>query len=451
MNKIHLIACGGAVMHNMMIALHLKGYHITGSDDAIYDPALSRLKKHGLLPKQMGWDENNITEDLDAVILGMHARIDNPELHKAQELGLKIYSFPEFIFENSRDKKRVVIGGSHGKTTTTAMIMHVMKSLGKDFDYMVGSIVQGFETMVKLTQDSPVIILEGDEYLSSPIDMRPKFHLYHPQIAMLTGIAWDHVNVFPTFENYMEQFDIFVRDLEPGALLFYFKEDKNLQNIIARYPHVNAQPYTTPEYYIDNENISHIQSDGKDYPLQIFGEHNLQNMEGARMICETLGISRDDFYTAMRDFAGAARRLELLYSSDKLIVYRDFAHSPSKLKSTVEAVSRQYHDARVIAVFELHTFSSLDASFLPEYAHCMDEADLALVYFDEETLKQKRKNLNEADVRSAFGNNVDVYSKPGSLHEKIKTLLMEADEKTILLLMSSGNFGGIKWLVTGDQ
>jgi UDP-N-acetylmuramate: L-alanyl-gamma-D-glutamyl-meso-diaminopimelate ligase len=444
MKNIHLIACGGAVMHNMMIALHLKGYQITGSDDAIYEPALSRLKKHGLLPSSMGWDISNITPDLDAVILGMHARKDNPELIRAQELGLKIYSFPEFIFENSRDKKRVVIGGSHGKTTTTAMIMHVMNSLQKDFDYMVGSLVQGFETMVKLTKESPVIILEGDEYLSSPIDPRPKFHLYHPHIAMLTGIAWDHVNVFPTFENYIEQFDIFVRDMEAGSSLFYFGQDQILRDIAAKYQHVKSVAYDTPEYYIDENNITHITNSGHDYPMQIFGEHNLQNMEGARMICGTLGISNDQFYKSMMEFTGAAKRLELLHSTDNLIVYRDFAHSPSKLKSTVEATCTQYKDSRVIAVFELHTFSSLDRSFLPHYSHCMDGADIAIVYFDKETLKQKGKELYEDEVKKAFGDKVTVISEPEKLQKEIYGL-MGNKEKTILLLMSSGTFGNSKW------
>ena len=430
-------------MHNMTIALHLKGNIITGSDDAIYEPAKSRLEKYGLLPSIMGWDPDRITQELDAVILGMHAKKDNPELLRAQELGLKIYSFPEFIYENCKDKKRVVIGGSHGKTTTTAMIMHVLHALGKSFDYMVGSQVQGFETMVKLTEDAPVIILEGDEYLSSPIDMRPKFHLYHPHIAMITGIAWDHINVFPTFENYVLQFDIFVETMEKDAYLFYFGKDAYLKAIADKYSHIRSKSYETPSYAIDEENTTHLLYGDKEYPMQIFGEHNLQNMEGAKMVCEQLGISNDEFYTAMQSFTGAAKRLELIHQSDNLIVYRDFAHSPSKLRSTVQAVKQQYDDRKSIAVFELHTFSSLDPDFLPQYSHSMDPADEAIVYFDEETLKQKNRVLNAEEVKVNFGEGVKVFSDPKLLQEEIYKLI--GNEPAVLLLMSSGTFGGAKW------
>ncbi len=441
--RIHLIACGGAVMHNMTIALHLKGNKITGSDDAIYEPAKSRLEKYGLLPAIMGWNAGSITNELDAVILGMHAKIDNPELLRAQELGLKIYSFPEFIYENCKDKIRVVIGGSHGKTTTTAMIMHVLHSLDKSFDYMVGSQVQGFETMVKLTEDAPIIILEGDEYLSSPIDMRPKFHLYKPHIAMITGIAWDHINVFPTFENYVAQFDIFVETMERDTKLFYFENDEYLKAIVDKYPHVKSEPYNTPSYAIDEENATHILYGDKTYQMQIFGEHNLQNMEGAKMVCECLEITNDEFYTAMQSFAGAAKRLEQIHSGDNLIVYRDFAHSPSKLQSTVKAVKQQYEHKKTIAVFELHTFSSLDPNFLPQYQHTMDAADIAIVYFDKETLKQKNRILNADEVQINFGPDVKVYSDPELLQEEIYRLAGE--EPAVLLLMSSGTFGGSKW------
>ncbi len=441
--RIHLIACGGAVMHNMTIALHLKGYHVTGSDDAIYEPAKSRLEKYGLLPDRLGWDANRITTELDAVILGMHAKKDNAELLRAQELGLKIYSFPEFIYENCKDKIRVVIGGSHGKTTTTAMIMHVLHVLHRKFDYMVGSQVQGFETMVQLTEEAPIIILEGDEYLSSPIDMRPKFHLYKPHVAMITGIAWDHINVFPTFENYVEQFEIFVECMAPLTKLFYYENDANLRRIAANNTRIHSKAYRTPSYTIDDENITHVLSGEKTYPLQIFGEHNLQNMEGARMVCECLEISADAFYSAMQSFTGAAKRLELLHNSDKLIVYRDFAHSPSKLAGTVKAVKQQFKNKKLIAVFELHTFSSLDRNFLPQYLNCMKDADMALVYFDEETLKQKNKALTIEEVKAGFGANVKVFSKASLVEEEIYKLTQA--HPAVLLLMSSGTFGGIKW------
>ncbi len=441
--RIHLIACGGAVMHNMTIALHLKGYKITGSDDAIYEPAKSRLAKYGLLPEAMGWDSSRISVELDAVILGMHAKKDNPELLHAQALGLKIYSFPEFIYENCKDKVRVVIGGSHGKTTTTAMIMHVLHLLQRKFDYMVGSQVQGFETMVQLSEEAPIIILEGDEYLSSPIDMRPKFHLYKPHIAMITGIAWDHINVFPTFENYVEQFEIFVKSMAPLTKLFYYENDVNLKIIAENNTQILCESYNTPSYTIDDENTTHVLSGAKTYPLQIFGEHNLQNMEGARKVCECLEISADAFYTAMQSFTGAAKRLELLHSAEKLMVYRDFAHSPSKLTGTVKAVKQQFKNKKLIAVFELHTFSSLDHNFLPQYLNCMNDADIALVYFDEETLKQKNKTLTIEQVKDGFGGNVKVFSKASLLEEEIYRLTKE--NPAVLLLMSSGTFGGIKW------
>lgn len=441
--KIHLIACGGAVMHNMTIALHLKGYEITGSDDAIYEPAKSRLEKYGLLPPAMGWDTSRITSNLDAVILGMHAKKDNPELLRAQELGLKIYSFPEFIYENCKDKTRVVIGGSHGKTTTTAMIMYVLHALNKSFDYMVGSQVAGFETMVQLTKEAPIIILEGDEYLSSPLDMRPKFHWYKPDIAMITGIAWDHINVFPTFENYVSQFDLFVATMQPNTRLFYFEDDEHLPTIAASHPQVISKPYNTPAYTIDDEGITHITHDGNSYALQIFGAHNLQNMEGARMVCECLNIPAHDFYTAMQTFSGAARRLELMHQSESLIAYRDFAHSPSKLKSTVKAVKQQFKGKRLLAVFELHTFSSLDANFLPQYAGSMNDADEAIVFFDEETLRQKNKVLDAAVVKQHFGANVQVFSNSALLQDEIYRRIYT--EPTVLLLMSSGTFGGLKW------
>lgn len=429
-------------MHNMTIALHKKGYHITGSDDAIYEPAKSRLQKYGLLPEP-GWDASRITPELDAVILGMHARKDNPELLRAQELGIKIFSFPEFIYENSRNKTRVVIGGSHGKTTTTAMVMYVLKALGKPFDYMVGSQVEGFETMVQLTDEAPVIILEGDEYLSSPIDLRPKFHLYRPHIALLTGVAWDHINVFPTFENYVEQFDIFVRTMAPGTSLFYFNGDPYLQKIAAAHPHVKSRSYGTPEYSIDTHNQTQLEHNGTHIPLQIFGEHNLQNMEGARCICNALGVTDEAFYNAIKDFTGAARRLERIHTSGNLLVYRDFAHSPSKLKSTVKAVHTQYPNHRMIAVFELHTFSSLDAHFLPEYKNSMDDARHAIVFFDEETLKQKNRELTVEEVQDVFGPHVQVINQPGSLQQLVHSLI--TTQPTVLLLMSSGTFGGISW------
>lgn len=435
--RIHLIACGGAVMHNMTIALHLKGNNVSGSDDEIYEPASSRLKRYGLLPEKTGWDPERITKDLDVVITGMHARPDNPELLRAKELGLKIYSFPEYIYESSKEKTRVVIGGSHGKTTTTAMIMHVLNSLEMDFDYMVGAQLQGFDTMVKLSSEAPLIILEGDEYTASPIDLRPKFHLYHANVALLTGIAWDHVNVFPTFEKYLEQFRIFINQLEEGAPLIYFADDSNIQKVVAeRTSKPKLIPYTTPNHRIEN-GISIIEHEGKEFAMQIIGSHNLQNMEGARLVCKELGIDGFAFFNAMQNFTGASKRLELFKKNDTTTIFRDFAHSPSKLKATISGVRHQFPERKLIACFELHTFSSLDKNFIPQYAGCMDDATFAMVYFNEHTLKQKNRELDVVEVRNGFGPQVEVYTDAELMKKRIVELLKPG---TNLLLMSSGTF-----------
>lgn len=357
--KVHFIAIGGSAMHNLAIALHKKGIKVTGSDDVIFEPSVSRLAKHGLLPKEYGWYPEKITSDLDAVILGMHARPDNPELLAAQQARLKIYSYPEYIYEQSKDKLRVVIGGSHGKTTITSMILHALQVAGKAFDYLVGAQLEGFDTMVGLS-DAPLMIIEGDEYLSSPIDRRPKFHLYRANLAVISGIAWDHINVFPTFENYIEQFATFINTMEPNGTLFYAGNDEVLQKVIADDDStINKLPYHAPAYEVNN-GVTSVLFDDKAYELQIFGEHNLLNLEAAKNICNQLGIATDDFYNSMRTFKGAARRLELIGKSDSTNIYKDFAHSPSKLKATIHAVKTQFPERKLIACMELHTFSSLN-------------------------------------------------------------------------------------------
>ena len=436
--NIHILACGGAVMHNIALALHQLGHTITGSDDEIFEPALSRLKQAGICPEAFGWFPEKITNELDFIILGMHARADNPELLKAQSLGLKIYSFPDYVYEHAKNKTRVVIGGSHGKTTTTAMIMHVLKTLGKSFDYLVGSQLEGFDTMVKFS-DAPIMIIEGDEYLTSPLDRVPKFLKYHPHIAMLTGIAWDHINVFPTWENYVEQFHLFIQSIEKDGVLVYFNGDENLC-ALAKNSSSKCLPYNTPFYHIRNNKV--VVGKNERHTLEIFGEHNLQNAEGACKVCQELGISEDNFYQALSSFKGTAKRLEKVHQTKQLTVFRDFAHSPSKLKATIQAVRAQFPMHQLVSVFELHTFSSLNKQFLPQYAHCMDDSNIAMVYFNPEVIAHKKlEPIEKQDVILGFGPQVSAVSEIQTLKSKVSDVISLSEQTpTVLLLMSSGNF-----------
>lgn len=438
--RVHFIAIGGSAMHNLAIALHLKGFNVSGSDDEIFEPSKSRLKKHNLLPQAEGWQPDLITANIDAVILGMHARKDNPELLKAQEIGLKIYSYPEYLYEQTKDKKRVVIGGSHGKTTTTAMIMHVLKKLKLEFDYMVGAQLEGFDTMVKLTQEAPIAVFEGDEYLSSPIDLTPKFHWYKPHVAMLTGIAWDHMNVFPTWDNYISQFTIFANTIQHNGSLIYFDEDMELKTI-AKNCKLNTLAYNTIEHKT-NDGRTTVTWQGKSYPMEIFGNHNLQNLNGARLVCNELGIGDDAFLKAMQSFKGAAKRLQLLNKNEASNIYLDFAHSPSKLQATVSAMKQQFDKRKLIAVMELHTFSSLNKKFLPQYQGTMNEADVSVVFFNPEVLKHKKlPEITKKDVFSAFGqSNLMVITEPNELIDWLK---QQNYNDTNLLIMTSGNFSGV--------
>ena len=442
--KIHLIAIGGAVMHNLAIALYKKGYEVTGSDDEIFDPAKSRLAKYGLLPDKHGWFPNKMTEDIDIVILGMHARKDNPELAKAYKLGIKTYSFPEYLYEQTKDKKRVVIGGSHGKTTITSMVMHVLNQSDIKFDYMVGAQIEGFDTMVKLTHDAKIAIFEGDEYLASAIDRRPKFHLYKPHIALLSGIAWDHINVFPTFENYVDQFKIFVDKIVEDGCLIYYSGDRHLQNIVfSTRETVRLVPYSTPKHET-KDNTTWLIDGGSKYPLSVFGEHNLQNIAGARHICNQLDISDEQFYESIIAFKGAAKRLQLLKKSNSTSIFLDFAHSPSKLKATTRAVKDQFPKRKLVACMELHTFSSLNQNFLEEYKNSMKKADSAVVFFNPETIKHKKlESISKDQVQKAFGgSNITVINDTEEFKNYIYNLNLENSN---LLLMSSGNFHGINF------
>lgn len=439
--RVHFIAIGGSAMHNLAIALQKKGYQVTGSDDEVFEPSKSRLKNLGLLPEKEGWFPESITAELDAVILGMHARQDNPELLRAQELGLKIFSYPEYLYEQTKDKIRVVVGGSHGKTSITSMIMHVLRFNQIKFDYMVGAQLEGFDTMVSLTEDAQIAVFEGDEYLSSPIDLRPKFHLYFPNIALLSGIAWDHINVFPTFPFYVEQFQIFADLIQPNGSLVYFGNDENLQQVAVKTrDDVQKLPYQAHPSVIEN-GITYLVSGDKKIRLQIFGDHNLQNISGAQLVCRQLGLKDEQFYAAIAEFKGAARRLEILASNDVCTVFNDFAHSPSKLKATTEAVKKQFPERKLVACLELHTFSSLKKEFLPQYKNCMDAADLAIVYFNPHTIEHKKlEQISELQVMEAFDTpNLVVSTNSDELFDFLKELNWQ---NTNLLLMTSGNFSG---------
>ncbi|MCH3881854.1 UDP-N-acetylmuramate--L-alanine ligase [Tenacibaculum aquimarinum] len=440
--KIHFIAIGGSAMHNLAIALHQKGYQITGSDDTIHDPSKSRLAKYNLLPEEFGWFPEKINSNLDAIILGMHAKKDNPELKIAQELGLKIYSYPEFLYEQSKNKTRVVIGGSHGKTTITSMILHVLNYHDKKVDYMVGAQLEGFETMVHLTEENEFIVLEGDEYLSSPIDMRPKFHLYKPNIALLSGIAWDHINVFPTFENYVEQFSIFTDSLVNGGIMVYNEEDTIVKEVVeSSNNHIKKYEYNTPKHSIEN-GITFLETEEGDLPLEIFGNHNLQNLAGAKWICQHMGIDEDDFYEAIVTFKGASKRLEKIAENSSTVIFKDFAHSPSKVSATTTAVKNQYNNRTVLACLELHTYSSLNADFLAEYKGALDNADKAVVFYSPHAVKIKQlEEVSEQQIANAFEkDDLIIYTNP----QEFKEFLFQQDLKNkAVLLMSSGNYGGL--------
>ncbi|WP_411768654.1 UDP-N-acetylmuramate--L-alanine ligase [Winogradskyella sp. A3E31] len=440
--NVHFIAIGGAAMHNLAIALHNKGYKVTGSDDTIFDPSKSRLEAKGLLPQSFGWFPEKITSDLDAIVLGMHAKVDNPELLKAQELGLKIYSYPEFLYEQSKNKTRVVISGSHGKTTITSMILHVMHYHDRDVDYMVGAQLEGFEVMVKLTEENDFIVLEGDEYLSSPIDRRPKFHLYKPNIALLSGIAWDHINVFPTYDNYVEQFNIFVDSIVRGGSINYNEEDAEVKRVVeASENQIRKLPYGTPEYTVEDGETLLDTPEGP-MPIEVFGAHNLSNLAGAKWICQHMGIDEDDFYEAISTFKGASKRLEKIAESKTSVAYKDFAHSPSKVEATTKALKYQYPDRTLVACLELHTYSSLNAEFLKEYKGALDAADVAVVFYSPHAVEIKKlEEVTKEQIATAFErDDLVIYTNP----DEFKTFLSSQEFKNkSLLLMSSGNYGGL--------
>ena len=440
--KVHFIAIGGSAMHNLAIALKNKGFEVTGSDDAIFEPSKTRLEQKGILPKEFGWFPEKITADIDAVILGMHAHADNPELARAKELGLKIYSYPEFLYEQSKEKTRVVIAGSHGKTTITSMILHVLSFHNKEIDYMVGAQLEGFDCMVKITEDTDFMILEGDEYLSSAEDRQPKFLHYHPNIALISGIAWDHINVFKTFDDYLEQFRKFTESITSGGVLVYNEEDEEVVKIVENsQKYFRKLPYKTPEYSI-REGKVYLKTSMGEIPLSVFGKHNLLNMEGAKLICQQLGIMEEEFYEAIMSFKGASKRLEKVERKDGGILYKDFAHAPSKVKATVAAFKEQFKQEKTYGFLELHTYSSLNPIFLEQYKGAMDGLDTGVIFYSEEALKIKRMEpISPEMIKEKFGNpDLKVFTNAESLYEYWNTL-----DKTqgAYLMMSSGNFGGL--------
>lgn len=444
--RTHFIAIGGSAMHNLALALHNKGYQVTGSDDAIFEPSKTRLEKKGLLPEELGWFPEKISSDIEAVILGMHAKSDNPELLKAQELGLKIYSYPEFLYEQSKNKTRVVIGGSHGKTTITSMILHVMHFHNIEVDYMVGAQLEGFDTMVHLTETNDFIVLEGDEYLSSPMDRRPKFHLYQPNIALVSGIAWDHINVFPTYENYVEQFETFIKLITNGGILVYNEDDAEVKRVAeAATNPIRKLPYTTPKYTVEN-GVTLLETPEGPMPIEVFGAHNLNNLAGAKWICQNMGVDEADFYEAIASFKGASKRLEKIAENKNNVAYKDFAHSPSKVSATTKAVKEQYPDRTLIACLELHTYSSLNPEFLKEYEGALDAADVAVVFYSPDAVKIKQLDAITADQIGKAFNREDliIYTNPAAFKEYLFHLKYDT-EGIALLLMSSGNYGGLNF------
>ncbi len=441
--NVHFISIGGSAMHNLALALKEKNYNITGSDDEIFEPSKSRLAKAGLLPEEMGWFPDKIHSGLNAVILGMHARADNPELLKAKELGLPIFSYPEYLYEQSKNKTRLVIGGSHGKTSITAMILHVLQLAKMPIDYMVGAQLKGFDTMVKLTEEAKVMVLEGDEYLSSPIDRRPKFHLYKGNIAVLSGIAWDHINVFPTYENYLDQFRIFIDTLEPNSTLIYCELDKDLKALVEAHPRkdITKIPYQAHPHHVE-KGTTFLELENSTIPLLVFGHHNMQNLQAAHLSCKALGLTDKEFYTHIQSFRGAAKRLELIAKNNNSNVYKDFAHSPSKLKATIKAVRDQFGTQKLVACMELHTFSSLNKEFLQEYKNSMDSADVSIVYYNPHTIEHKKlEDISPDEVKNAFGNeNILIFNNSEALKNYLES---QNWTDTNLLLMSSGNYDGI--------
>ena len=443
MRKVHFIAIGGSAMHNLAIALHRKGYDVTGSDDEIFEPSRTRLEREGILPEELGWHPEKLNDSYDAVILGMHARIDNPELIRAQEIGLKIYSYPEYLYEQSKDKIRIVIGGSHGKTTITSMVLHVMKDAGIDTDFMVGAQLEGFDVMVRLSDTAKYMVIEGDEYLTSPIDRIPKFHKYHPHIAVISGIGWDHVNVFPTFDSYLEQFRIFINTIENNGCLIFDNTDVEARRL-AESSKVTHLGYGIHPYHSNDGKTFLSLDNGDEVEVRIFGEHNMKNINAARLVLNRIGVTDEQFYNSIKSFKGAARRLENLIDNKEKgnVVFRDFAHAPSKVLATVNAIREKYPEKYFLAVFELHTYSSLSEVFIDHYANCLDKCDKAVVFYDPHAVAVKKLDMmsDERIIKGFNRDDISVVHSKKELLDLIKTLNIN---NVVAGFMSSGDFNGL--------
>ena len=443
MRKVHFIAIGGSAMHNLAIALHRKGYDVTGSDDEIFEPSRTRLEREGILPEELGWHPEKLNDSYDAVILGMHARIDNPELIRAQEIGLKIYSYPEYLYEQSKDKIRIVIGGSHGKTTITSMVLHVMKDAGIDTDFMVGAQLEGFDVMVRLSDTAKYMVIEGDEYLTSPIDRIPKFHKYHPHIAVISGIGWDHVNVFPTFDSYLEQFRIFINSIENNGCLIFDNTDAEARRL-AESSKVTHLGYGIHPYHSNDGKTFLSLDNGDEVEVRIFGEHNMKNINAARLVINRIGVTDELFYNSIKSFKGAARRLENLIDNKEKgnVVFRDFAHAPSKVLATVNAIREKYPEKYFLAVFELHTYSSLSEVFIDHYANCLDKCDKAVVFYDPHAVAVKKLDMmsDERIIKGFNRDDISVVHSKKELLDLIKTLNIN---NVVAGFMSSGDFNGL--------
>ena len=442
--RLHFIAIGGSAMHSLALAMHQLGHQVSGSDDALFEPSKSNLKSAGLLPDALGWNPKNIHSEIDVIVLGMHAKKDNPEFIKAQQLGLKIQSYPEFLAERSQDKTRVVIAGSHGKTTITSMILHVLNYHDKQTDFMVGAPLAAFNQTLFLSEENDFILLEGDEYLSSAMDLRPKFLWYQPEIALISGIAWDHINVFPTFENYVEQFDRFISSIQAGGVLIYNADDVVLKKLVENHNHpIKKIPYQIPEHSIES-GTTYLETAEGSLPLSIFGSHNLYNLAGAQWVAQLMGIDASEFYEAIPSFMGASKRLERIGKGKTALLFKDFAHAPSKVKATAKAVKKQFVDKKITLCLELHTYSSLDSNFIEQYTNCLDQADEAIVFYDPEALKIKnRKPIEPKTIKAAFKNtSLLIFTESKSLKEY---LFRKKYHKEVMVMMSSGSFGGLDW------
>lgn len=428
-------------MSQLAIALHKQGHHVTGSDDEIKNPSKSDLNEAGILPSKEGWYPEQITDYIDTVILGMHALADNPELTKAKKLGINILSFPEFIYNLSKQKQRIVIGGSHGKTTIVSMIIHVLREFGKEFDYVCGSKVAGFDQMVQLT-DAPLIIIEGDEYPSSKEDTKAKFLNYHHHIGIISGIAWDHVNAYPTFDEYVQVFEAFA-DQTPKAGTLILNEEDDLVTMIGKKERsdVTVIDYKVHPYVVKDDNF-HLIYEKKHIPVQVIGRHNMQNIEAARLVCKHLGVPAEVFYDSITRFKGATKRMEPILQQDSIRTFSDFAHSPSKVGATVNALKETYPNERLTAVLELHTFSSLRTEFLPEYRNKLEGADMAAIFISKEKVSLSASGPGFRDeIISAFGyHDLKVFEDKDQLEEWLLNLVPQSGN---YLFMSSGNFDGL--------